>query len=100
MSENGETYVEAIFETVSGEKVTLLVENKVRHSISADQLQRYFTRGNHGIERRLWDRYEVIIFAPSIRLAQYKSVTGETTVLSFEDAADFLRSRAGDARSA
>jgi hypothetical protein len=91
MSENGETDVEAIFETVSGEKIALLIENKVRHSISADQLQRYFRRGDHGIRRGLWNSYEVIVFAPAMRLAQYKSALGETMALSFEDAADFLR---------
>jgi hypothetical protein len=100
MSENGETDVEAVFETMSGEKFALLIENKVRHSLSADQLQRYFRRGDHGIGRGLWSSYAVVVFAPSMKLAQYKLEIEKTVALSFEEAADFLRSRVVDERSA
>jgi hypothetical protein len=98
-SENGETDVEAVFETKSGGRFAVLIENKVRHSLSADQLRRYFRRGEHGIDRGFWDGYEVMVFAPSIKLQQYKAAIGNTTQLSFEEAAEFLRSRDGDARA-
>ncbi|MGY3695088.1 hypothetical protein ACVIGA_005168 [Bradyrhizobium sp. USDA 3240] len=100
MSENGETDVEAVFETKSGDKFALLVENKVRHSLSADQLGRYFRRGDRGVDRGLWKKYAVLVFAPSAKLARYEAILGGTAAVSFENAAKFLISLGDDARAA
>src|SRR3974390_226134 len=49
MGENGETDVEALFHLASGRTIALLIENKIEHSLTSDQVERYFDRGRCGI---------------------------------------------------
>jgi hypothetical protein len=100
MAENGETDVEAVFTTSQGLRVALLIENKIEHSLSADQLKRYRDRGQYGLTYGSWDAFHVVVFAPSSKLAKYAHLLQETPHISFEEAASFLRSLATDLRSA
>lgn len=94
MSENGETDVEAVFEDPTGNKFVLLIENKVRHSINVDQLQRYIRRGHEGMARKLWKGFAFLLFAPSEKLVRHKDIAAGYMQLSFEDAAKYLESKA------
>jgi hypothetical protein len=98
-SENGETDVEALFGTASGRKIGLLIENKIEHSVSADQIRRYFDRGLHGIKYGHWDEFSILVFAPSAKLAKYASIFDKASQISFEDAAAFLATTATDSRT-
>src|SRR3712207_610685 len=56
MGENGETDVEALYAMRSGERAAVLVENKIEHSLSADQLLRYINRGRYGVNYGYWTK--------------------------------------------
>ena len=99
MGENGETDVEAIFKSVSGRTFALLVENKIEHSISVNQIARYLDRGKYGMGYGFWDQFSIIIFAPAAKLAKYADVIGQTPRASFEEAAQFLSTTGTDART-
>ncbi len=75
MSENGETDVEAIFLTFNGRRLALLVENKIEHSVTVDQLERYTKYERHRDGELLFENahlqvYNVEHFAES-RLGFY-----------------------------
>lgn len=99
MSENGETDVEAIFLTRADRKCGLLVENKIEHSLSADQITRYYRRGAHGVTYGYWDEFKIAVFAPATKIAKYSSLLMKTPHISFEEAASFLAFAANDLRA-
>ena len=98
MGENGETDVEALFRKKSGRIVALLVENKIEHSLSADQLARYYDRGHYGVRYGHWDEFCVVVFAPQSKLEKYSSAIKDNPSLSFERASSFLVSTSSDDR--
>lgn len=87
MGENGETDVEAIFPIFDERTLALLIENKIEHVLTGDQLERYHARGRYGVSNGLWDDFRVIVFAPAIKLSKYEKAIGHTSTVSFEDAA-------------
>jgi hypothetical protein len=100
MGENNETDVEALFNRNNGSgKWALLIENKVQHSISRDQLDRYGQRGLYGQSAGLWDDHSFVVFAPAPILARHATQLGQTTTISIEEAAEFSLSCANDLRS-
>ncbi|AMN39057.1 hypothetical protein [Rhodoplanes sp. Z2-YC6860] len=99
MTENGETDVEAIFLTSDGRKLALLVENKVEHSLTEDQLERYYARGRYGVNHGLWNDFRVIVFAPASKLSSYENLIRNTPTVSFEDAAAFISKSSLDRRA-
>ncbi len=99
VSENGETDVEAQFTTPSGNRIALLVENKIAHSLSLDQLRRYQERGHHGQAYGYWDAFYVTVFAPGAKLLKNASLLQGISHISFEDAALFLRANGSDRRT-
>lgn len=100
MGENGETDVEAIFQTTTGRRHALLVENKLEHSLKEEQLVRYRNRGHYGISYGHWESYSIVVFAPATKLARYAVEMGATASISFEQAADRLRRSTTDLRTA
>lgn len=100
MGENGETDVEATFLTIDGRRLGLLVENKIEHLLTVDQLERYYARGRYGVGGDIWDDFRVMVFAPAIKLAKYAKAIGVTSAVSFEDAAAFISANSSDVRAA
>lgn len=97
VDETGETDVEAIFGSQGNATFALLVENKITAGFQRDQIARYIRRGEIGVERGKWTEFAVTVFAPR----QY-ATTGlpeNVRAISFEDAAEFLRTKGGDLRT-
>lgn len=99
MGENGETDVEALFRLKSGRIIALLIEDKIEHSLKADQIERYFDRGRYGVRYGHWEAFWVVVFAPQSKLEKYSSVIKNNPHLSFEQASSFLASTSKDDRS-
>lgn len=99
VSEYGETDVEVLFELNSGGRLGLLVENKIGHTITDEQLGRYDERGNYGVANGLWQSFVVAVFAPDSILARHVTALVGRPSISFESAAKFLVSSASDPRS-
>ncbi len=98
-AEDGETDVQALFDLVDGGTLAVLVENKIEHSITADQIRRYVDRARHGIVEHRWQQSRIVVFAPAGKIEQYRGVIGSTSVISFESAGAFLKNSASDQRS-
>ncbi|RTL77231.1 MAG: hypothetical protein EKK35_17860 [Bradyrhizobiaceae bacterium] len=98
-AEDGETDVQALFDLVDGGTLAVLVENKIEHAITADQIRRYENRARHGIVERRWQQSRIVIFAPTGKIEQYRDIIGNTSTISFEAAGAFLRDIAPDQRS-
>ena len=72
----GETDIEAILD-VGGNKLGLLIENKVRAFLMPEQLSRYQRRGDDGRTRGTWGKYFVAVFSPQ----SYRSYIPESDAL-------------------
>lgn len=97
-AESGETDVEAVFRSSAG-VLAILVENKIEHTISKDQIDRYVLRGQDGVDTNAWHDFRIVLFAPSRTLVRYQGLLKDVCCISFEDTADFLSPIAADARS-
>jgi len=62
---NGESDIEIGIETVAGERVLLLVENKIDASLQDRQAERYQERGNRYVEKDVCDAFAVGLIAPA-----------------------------------
>jgi hypothetical protein len=99
MGENGETDVEALFRLKSGSILALLIEDKIEHSLTANQIARYFDRGRFGIRYNHWEAFWFAVFAPQRKLEKYSAVIKDNPHLSFEEAASFVATWSSDNRS-
>lgn len=80
---NGESDIEIGIETTVGERVLLLLENKVDATVQENQAQRYYERGSRYVETETCDRFAVGLVAP----ADYVSDTNDEafgTVITYE----------------
>ena len=64
MTENGESDVEIALVSTAGERVRVLVENKINASKQDRQFERYYERGERYVERGACDRFCVCLLAP------------------------------------
>ena len=62
---NGESDIEIGIETVAGDRVLLLVENKIDASLQNRQAERYQERGNRYVEKDVCDAFVVGLIAPA-----------------------------------
>jgi hypothetical protein len=97
VEDGSEADVVATFITISDEKHRLFIEDKIDAILMPEQLERYVRRGEGEQRRGLIARYSVLFFTPST----YFSATLPSGVvqISFEAAAQELRSRSTDIRS-
>lgn len=61
---NGESDVIVIFDHNNGERVAILIENKINATAQPKQDERYIERGKEGIKKNLWDTFVTCLFAP------------------------------------
>lgn len=90
-----ETDVEAIFSSSDGRRFALLIEDKIKANFQPNQMADYFKRGDRGKIEGRWNAFAVLIFSPGYRVHTSEISAGAKTV-SFEEAADFLRTQASD----
>lgn len=90
MGENGETDVEATFCTSDGRRYALLIENKLEHSLKAEQLSRYRLRGQYGVNYGYWDAFTTVVVAPGAKLLKHTEAIADTPQISFEEIASSL----------
>ncbi|WP_142860674.1 PD-(D/E)XK nuclease family protein [Salinigranum halophilum] len=64
MTENGESDIEIGFTSRTGERIRVLVENKINAAKQDRQFARYFERGEHYISKDSCDRVTVCLIAP------------------------------------
>lgn len=89
--------VVAIFDTKSGQKHRLFVENKIDAILMPDQLERYVRRAKGELRRGLIASYSILFFTPSEYLRT--SLPEGVIQISFEAAAQALRTRPVSLRS-
>jgi hypothetical protein len=64
MTENGESDIEVGFASKTGDRVRVLVENKINAAKQDRQFERYFERGETYLTKGFSDRYSVCLIAP------------------------------------
>lgn len=98
VDENGEVDVEALFSVRNG-IFALLVENKVNAEFQPDQMERYVRRGEAGLASGLWNGFAIVVFGPARRIEALRGRWPDVHVLSFEAAANALRTTHQDIRA-
>lgn len=86
----GETDIEVSF-TASGNRVALLIENKVDAPFQPDQAQRYALRARELVERHKCDESLTVLFAPSGYLKSDPMCQEFSAVVPYEDLVKFLK---------
>ncbi|WP_306331275.1 hypothetical protein [Vibrio injensis] len=85
---NGESDVIAIFKSIDGKKVAVLIENKITTGAQPEQAVRYSLRGEEGIENGSWEAFITCLFAPQDYLHTDKQ--NYQTTLSYEAVQQFF----------
>lgn len=95
----GETDVLFVFDSNEGQRIALLIENKIDAAPQPKQAERYTQRGDHGRKQGLWDDFVTVILAPARYLQSAHNRGGYGAEISYEAVmAFFLSRRYGDDR--
>lgn len=99
---DGETDLLFVFQSEEGQRVALLIENKINAVAQPRQPERYRERGTKGVADGYWDAFQTVMVAPRRYLegpgglaARYDAALAYEEILSF-----FLSRRARDSRLA
>ncbi len=88
----GESDITVIIES-SGEKIGLLIEDKIDAIAMPDQAMRYILRGQKGIEQGDFTKFYVFIVAPQKYLSENREAKKYENCISYEELLEFFSSR-------
>lgn len=94
----GESDITVIVEC-NGEKIGLLIEDKIDAVAMPDQAMRYNLRGQKGIEQREYAKFHVFIVAPQKYLSENNESKKYPNRIQYEELLKYFSAR-GDSRSA
>jgi hypothetical protein len=82
-----------IFEGISGERIAILIENKIDAPPQQDQGERYHKRGENGLKEGDWDEYKTCVIAPDKYLSSSKHSEIYDIEISYEEILAYFQSR-------
>jgi hypothetical protein len=95
----GESDLVFVFDSNDGQRIALLIENKIDAPAQPTQAQRYQKRGEKGKTEGLWDDHLAVVIAPKRYLEGGHGTGDYGAEISYEEImAYFLSRRSGDAR--
>ena len=97
-SELGESDMTVIFES-QGEKIALLIEDKIDAIAMPEQPSRYILRGNKGLSDKEYDKYFVFIVAPQQYLDNNEKAKEYPNHISYEEIKEYFE-KLNDSRCA
>lgn len=89
----GESDIVYVFMSQAGERVALLIENKIDAPPQPEQGQRYFLRGEKGVASGDWDDFGTCIIAPQRYLSSARHAQSYNAEISYEEILAFFSSR-------
>ena len=89
----GETDLLFVFDSNEGQRIALLIENKIDAPPQPNQAERYSLRGENGKQKGLWDDFVTIILAPARYLESTHNNAGYAAEISYEELMAFFLSR-------
>lgn len=90
----GESDLVFMFLSRTGERVAVLIENKIDAAAQDEHPKRYRERGDKGIACGYWDRFTTCVIAPKRYLASSVHPGGYDAEITYEDVLDNFRFRA------
>ena len=94
----GESDLLFLFEAVSGNRLAVLIENKIDSSPMPQQGIRYRQRGEAGIKEGLWDEFKTCIIAPKKYLKSAKKSELYDFEVSYEQIHSYFESKSDQDR--
>lgn len=89
----GESDIVFIFTSQSGQRIALLIENKIDAPPQDQQGERYRLRGQNGVGYGFWDEFKTAVIAPEKYLCSSKHSETYDTEISYEEILSFFSSR-------
>lgn len=89
----GETDIAFVFTTEAGERLAVLIENKISAPPQPQQAERYKQRGEKGIKEGFWEDFRSCAIAPDRYLASTGHSQKYDTAVSYEEILAFFSSR-------
>lgn len=93
---DGETDIQFVFRNNKGQRIALLIENKIDAPPQPEQGERYRKRGANGIEAKYWEEFQTSIIAPKRYLESVLHSESYDSEVGYEELIDFFSSRAND----
>lgn len=91
----GESDVEFGFQSVSGDRHVVLIENKIDASKQPDQVERYFNRGQYRVDRGSWESFTICLLAPESYVSD-EDEASFNSIIRYEDILDYLEDATHD----
>lgn len=92
-SEHGESDLVFIFTSQQGQRIAVLIENKIDASPQPDQGNRYRLRGSKGIQSGYWEAFKTCVIAPHRYLNSAKHTESYDSEVSYEELLAYFTSR-------
>jgi len=89
-NEHGESDLIVLAGRIDGERLALLIENKVAAPPQPEQAARYQRRGEIGLADGDWQQYATCLVAPARYLGSSANAAGYHATVSYEDVADWM----------
>jgi hypothetical protein len=89
----GESDIVFVFQAHTGQRIALLIENKINALPQPKQSKRYKIRGQKGIMKGDWDEFRTCLIAPSKYFGSIKNTESYDTVIAYEELLSFFSSR-------
>lgn len=90
---SGESDLIFAFTSQSGQRLALLIENKIDAMPQPEQGERYKTRGRNGIQSGYWDAFKTCLIAPERYLTSSKHTQIYDAEIAYEELFAFFSSR-------
>lgn len=98
--EAGESDLVVVFELENTQRFALLIEDKIDAVFQAEQLERYRTRGDRGVNQGRWSKFEVLLCAPIAYIQKSPTAALFDARIAYEDIAEFLKANLSGRRGA
>jgi len=92
-SEHGESDIVFIYTSLQGQRIAVLIENKIDAPPQPDQGKRYGLRGLKGIQSGYWEAFKTCVIAPQRYLHSAKHTESYDSEVSYEELLAYFTSR-------
>ena len=89
----GESDIVYVFTSQAGQRIALLIENKIDAPPQTQQGERYRLRGDKGVRDGYWDEFKTCVIAPERYLTSSKHSQEYDSEISYEELLAFFSSR-------
>lgn len=97
-AELGESDLVFIYGSATGERMAILIENKINAEPQPEQAKRYRARGIRGVKSGRWDCFSTCVVAPERYLASSKHSQGYDVEVAYEEVLAFFAEQGSEDR--